>query len=120
MQPGINQMNKNSKYVTIASDSGQEGPSLIVQVKPTERKNTFNIKIVHPNTKKALYDNNHRTKDLSEAFVLGREIRNDRFSDVKTVHEEKVFIPSPKKGKMAMVIKDDQEAPARKKKKKKP
>lgn len=88
---------------------------LIKVVKKTDKKNHFQIQILHPNKNKEgihdiLYDKVHRissdSEDQMEQFILAQgkanEILSTYFSDVKTTHEDIKYIPAGKKGKMKL------------------
>jgi hypothetical protein len=83
-------------------------PNLVISVKQISPKK-YEISILHPNTKKALYCKNHVASSMENAFLLGKEIKKNKFSDTKTYYEEILFIPRPKRGKMKLHLKEDDE-----------
>lgn len=88
------------------NDSPELAPNLVVSVKKVS-DNKYFISIVHPNTKEILYEKNHLAKTFNEAFLLGKEIKETKFSNITTWAEEILFIPRPKRGKMKLSTKEE-------------
>lgn len=109
----------NMDIVMIGSDQAvpdEKKPALPIKiVDKDEKKNHFRIKILHPNKDKegnreVLYDQVHRvspeTDDLMEGFNLAQakaqEIIDTKFADLETKHEEILYIPAARTGKMKL------------------
>lgn len=88
-------------------NSPELAPKLIVSVKKISDKKYY-ISIVHPNTKEILYEKNHLAKSFEDAFNLGKKLK-EKFSDISTWAEEILFIPRPKRGKMKLNLKQEEE-----------
>jgi hypothetical protein len=94
--------------ITKKIDSPELAPNLVVSVKRIS-ENKYYIAIIHPNTKEILYEKNHLAKSFEAAFLLGKQIKEKQFSDVSTWAEEILFIPRPKRGKMKLKLKEDED-----------
>jgi len=115
-------MTTNIKITKIGKDpfvADEKHPAkLIKEVKAAKNKdgkvikNTFNIKIFHPNRAsseeeyKPLYDKNHRFDSIMEAMDRATELINTKFKDVETEYADIKHIPKYKKGKMDLNTKD--------------
>lgn len=100
-------MFKKSQNIISKRVAGMEdyAPNLIVKLKQVSPKK-YEISIIHPNTKKELYSKVHVAQTAEEAFLIGKSIKTQKFSDVKTWYEEILHIPRPKRGKMALKTKE--------------
>lgn len=101
--------NKNKKVVT-KKVLGMEdhAPNLVVKVKQVSKKK-FEISIIHPNTKTPLYCKVHIVVDAREALALGNNLKNTKYSDVKTWYEEILHIPRPRRGKVDLKTKESEQ-----------
>ena len=107
--------NKNQNPVAKRIESSKEQrPDLLLHITPVRNKNgkvsnkKFNIEIKHPNTKVVLYMKSHTARSFEDAFLKGREIKKS-FASEETWLEEVKHIPSPKRGKMKLDLKDGSE-----------
>ena len=107
--------NRNKIISKRVNGKEELAPNLVVTVKQLSPKK-YEISIVHPNTKKALYCKNHIAASVEKAFNMGKEIKKAKFSDTKTWYEEILYIPRPKRGKMKLKLKEDAEEAERKEK----
>lgn len=83
------------------------------------KKGHFIIKLIHPNTKREIYEKTHKAKDFNEAFDIAKE-KAEKLKDLfPTWHEEQKFIPAPKKGRRKLKTKEAFEEEKAKKKRKK-
>ncbi len=88
----------------VKTDKVELIPTLVVSVKQKSPKR-FIISVLHPNTKKVLYVKTHTAKSVHDAFLLGNEIKKNKFSDTKTWYEEILHVPRPRRGKMKLATK---------------
>jgi hypothetical protein len=86
-------------------------PSLQVSVSKTEpakaKSKKYTIKIVHPNSKKVLYNEVHKADDFAKALALGKSIKEKQFAKVEIYYEEVLHIPRPRRGKMQLKLEED-------------
>lgn len=75
----------------------------ITQVK-AKGPGLFELSVIHPNSKEVLVSKEMKTKSLDEAMVAVKELLKDPsvLSAEKTKHQEILFIPKPRKGKMKL------------------
>ena len=89
-------------FIWIPESEWAMAPSLSVSVKPTERRDLFEITISHPNTRAVLFNQRIKAKDFLDAMDKAKEIKKEQLSHIKTTYEEVKIIPRPKKGKMEL------------------
>ena len=73
--------------------------SLILRI--TQKKSgIFLINIINPSNNRSVFKKTIKAKDLSEALAVGRELKAQLSSKIKTKYIKRIFISRPKKGKM--------------------
>jgi hypothetical protein len=102
----------NNKVITKKIEGKEDwAPSLQVQVsraEPTKPKSKkYNIKIVHPNSKKVIYNEVHKADSFQDALELGKKIKAKQFDKVEIYYEEVLHIPRPRRGKMQLHLEED-------------
>lgn len=111
---------KKTGSFVVMLDNTKHAPTLLTKARPVKdekgkvKEGFFEISVVHPNTNEVLYLQEHKCKDIYEALKLAQEIKEKpEIKQTKTWYQETLFIPQPKKGKMALKSMDDGE-PAKK------
>jgi hypothetical protein len=95
----------SSTFIWIPESEWAMAPTLICSAKATERRDLFQISIIHPNTKQVLYTDTIRAKTFIEALDKAKLIKKEQFNAIQTRFEEFKSIPRPKKGKMKLNMK---------------
>ena len=111
---------KKTGSFVVMLDNTKHAPTLLTKARPVKdekgkiKEGFFEISVIHPNTNEVLYLQEHKCKDIYEALKLAQEIKEKpEIKQTKTWYQETLFIPQPKKGKMALKSMDDGE-PAKK------
>jgi len=92
-------------FVMLPQSEWAMAPSLICSAKELKPRGTFEISILHPNTKAVLYSARVKAANHAEALDKAKEVKKAELQFVKTAFEEIKFIPRPKRGKMTLKTK---------------
>ena len=89
----------------ISKNNPEMCPSLIVNVKPSNRVGYFDVSLIHPNERRVMFEQTIKSASYQEAFECGKKIKERDFSNERTFVENVKYIPKPKRGKMRMITK---------------
>jgi uncharacterized protein YktB (UPF0637 family) len=98
-------INMSKTFIWIPESEWAMAPGLTVSAKPTERRDTFEISISHPNTRVVLFNQRIKAKSFDEALKKAKDIKKEQMAGIATFYEEVKIIPRPKKGKMELKFK---------------
>lgn len=107
---------KTGGFIVMLESSAKAPPSLLTRARKAkdesgkDKPGIFIVEIVHPNTKEAIYSQEHKCKDIYEALALANQLKEKpEYKNVQTVYQEILHIPQPRKGSMKLNSLDDDE-----------
>jgi len=98
--------NNNKGSYVFMLEGAKQPPKLLTDVKGIGN-GLFVIKVIHPNTKEVLVQKEEKCKDILEALEKANQLKDSpEILATETWYQETLFIPNPKKGKVALQTKE--------------